>query len=81
MAELHRHFCGELARRTHLDLQGGDADGDSLGKEASENGDRELDDLQAMMGALAPLSGEALLAVAEEQEEEKRWGARLPSWG
>ncbi len=77
--QLREEFVRCLDLRTKRDMAGENADDDD--EDDTDKTDSELGDLQDMMEALAPMSGEALVAVAEEQAEEARWQSRLPSWG
>jgi|EP01046_Picozoa_sp_COSAG06_P044737 hypothetical protein len=78
--QLRDEFVACLDLRTKRDMAGENADDDDEEGD-SDKPDSELGDLQDMMEALAPMSGEALVAVAEEQADEARWQSRLPSWG
>ena len=78
--QLSAEFVSGLELRTKRDMAGENADDDDEDEEQDQP-DSELGDLKDMVEALAPMSGEALVAVAEEQEEEQRWQSRLPSWG
>lgn len=84
LSQMRQEFMRALDAQTKLDLQGGDADGAYAqynGAVGDVAADDELEDLQQMMDALAPLRGDALLAVSQEKQEQAHWESRLPSWG